>query len=98
MLILLARLLDREFDDRRIVMRLHLVQLPILLMVTALVGISGMAQVKTREIDKYALIVGISGYPNYSSGDEQLVWADSDAREFFNFIQKPEGGSFSKKI
>jgi hypothetical protein len=42
---------------------------------------------------KYALIIGIKGYPNFLA-DKQLKFADNDAQAFAEFIQTDEGGSF----
>ena len=58
---------------------------------TALVEVT--AQKSTAEGQKYALIVGISGYPNFPA-EHQLKYADQDAIQFKNFIQSPEGGAF----
>ena len=58
---------------------------------TALVEVT--AQKSTAEGQKYALIVGISGYPNFPA-EHQLKYADQDAIQFKNFLQSPEGGTF----
>lgn len=42
---------------------------------------------------RYALVIGIAGYP-YFDADHKLVWTDSDATAFAQFIQSPAGGSF----
>jgi hypothetical protein len=41
----------------------------------------------------YALVVGISGYPNFPQA-EKLKYADTDARKFHEFILSPQGGAF----
>jgi len=41
---------------------------------------------------KYALVIGIKGYPNFA--DNPLRFADRDAKAFAEFIMTPEGGGF----
>src|SRR5262245_42294363 len=65
--------------------------LTLLTLSTALVEVT--AQKSTAEGQKYALIIGISGYPNFPA-EHQLKYADQDAIQFKNFIQSPEGGAF----
>jgi hypothetical protein len=43
--------------------------------------------------DKYALVIGISGYPNYAP-ERRLDFTDDDARSFAEFLTSPEGGAF----
>ena len=45
---------------------------------------------------KFALIIGISKYKNHSRGIRNLEYADVDARAIYEFLQKPEGGGFSR--
>lgn len=42
---------------------------------------------------RYALIIGITGYPNFPPGN-RLRFADRDAQLFYDFITSPEGGGF----
>ena len=58
---------------------------------TALVEVT--AQQSTTAGQKYALIIGISNYPNFPA-EHQLKYADQDAMQFKNFLQSPEGGAF----
>ncbi len=44
-------------------------------------------------IGRYALIIGIKGYPRFEK-DNKLVYADEDATEFRDFIQSAQGGKF----
>jgi hypothetical protein len=43
--------------------------------------------------EKFALIFGISGYPQYEP-NQRLQFADDDARAFATFVASPQGGSF----
>ena len=43
--------------------------------------------------EKYALVIGITGYPRFPAS-RQLRFADQDAQLFYDFITTPEGGSF----
>jgi hypothetical protein len=45
--------------------------------------------------EKYALIIGIKGYPKFRP-EEKLQFADRDAEKFAEFIQTSEGGAFPK--
>lgn len=54
------------------------------------------AQTASRSGDKYALIIGIRGYPGFPK-EARLKYADADAILFKSFIQSPEGGSFQEK-
>ncbi len=52
--------------------------------------------VLTRPIfsaERYALVIGITGYPKFDEED-RLRFADDDAREFAAFLKTAEGGSF----
>jgi hypothetical protein len=42
---------------------------------------------------KYALVIGITGYPGFPVS-ERLKFADRDAEEFASFIISGEGGGF----
>jgi uncharacterized protein len=44
--------------------------------------------------DRYALVVGISGYGPQAKGIENLRFARRDAEEFYNFLTSPRGGAF----
>lgn len=44
---------------------------------------------------KYALIIGISRYQYQDDRLENLQFADSDAREMYEFLKSPAGGKFS---
>jgi len=44
---------------------------------------------------RYALVIGIAGYPNFAE-PERLKYADRDAQLFYEFLQKPEAGGFSR--
>lgn len=44
---------------------------------------------------KYALIIGVTGYPAFEEG-KRLKFADDDAEKFSTFIMTPEGGSFRR--
>ena len=44
----------------------------------------------------YALVVGISGYPDFPSGEE-LKYADKDAEEFAKFLRTSAGGGLPEK-
>ncbi len=48
------------------------------------------------EPQKFALVIGVTGYPNFLEG-ERLEFADDDARRFYEFIQTAEGGSFEAR-
>lgn len=41
--------------------------------------------------NKFALIIGVTGYPNYSKASDKLNYADDDAKMFFDFLTDPEG-------
>ena len=43
--------------------------------------------------NKFALVIGITGYPNFPAG-ERLQYADHDAQLFSSFIQSEPGGAF----
>lgn len=45
---------------------------------------------------QYALLIGITGYPKYSS-EERLNFADDDAQAFSEFLTSPEGGGFARE-
>lgn len=45
---------------------------------------------------KFALIIGISRFKYHEGGLADLGFADADAREMRDFLQKPEGGAFAK--
>jgi hypothetical protein len=45
--------------------------------------------------EKYAFVVGISGYLNYEPG-QRLQYTDDDATMFAAFLQSAEGGAFAK--
>jgi len=66
----------------------RLCSLAILLFIAATLSAS------TRNSQRYALVVGISSYPNYPD-ERKLRFADKDAEAFADFIQTPNGGSFS---
>jgi tetratricopeptide (TPR) repeat protein len=42
---------------------------------------------------RYALVIGISGYPHFSD-NKKLKYAGSDAQQFASFIETPDGGGF----
>ncbi len=42
---------------------------------------------------KYALVIGITGYPHFKDS-QKLRYADDDAKLFYDFIQTEEGGKF----
>jgi hypothetical protein len=44
--------------------------------------------------EKYALVIGITGYSNLGEKGSELRYADRDAADFAAFIQTPAGGSF----
>jgi hypothetical protein len=46
--------------------------------------------------DKFAVIVGIAHYADTAGGVTSLQFADRDARDFRDFLQSPEGGSFPR--
>jgi uncharacterized caspase-like protein len=43
---------------------------------------------------KWALVIGVAGYPHFPK-EQQLRFADRDARAFADFIKTPQGGSFN---
>lgn len=45
---------------------------------------------------QYALIIGITSYPNFPEG-RRLKYADDDAFLFYNFIQTEQGGDFPQQ-
>lgn len=46
--------------------------------------------------DRYALVIGIAGYPGYA-GENQLHFSDRDAKDFSQFIQSTAGGATPEK-
>src|SRR5262245_24696320 len=60
------------------------------------VTVGALAQAPEGPGEKYALIIGIKGYPGFPE-DERLKFADADALLFKNFLQTPEGGSFQEQ-
>lgn len=58
----------------------------------------GRQAVVSREFNgrKFALIVGISRFKYHEGGLADLGFADADAREMRDFLQRPEGGGFAK--
>jgi len=44
----------------------------------------------------YALVIGVTGYPNFEP-DKRLIFADDDARMFYDFIRSPEGGAVPRE-
>ena|GEM_PF-1772927 len=66
------------------------------LIIALLLFPSVLAQTTEGPGEKYALIIGIQGYPGFPEA-ERLKYADADALLFKNFIKTPEGGSFQEK-
>src|SRR5262249_305470 len=56
-------------------------------------SVLSLAQNPSGDAQKYALIIGVKGYPGFPEKD-RLNFADEDAISFKRFIQTPEGGSF----
>ena len=54
------------------------------------------AKALTSDYQKFALVIGIRGYPNFPEG-ERLSYADSDAQKFRDFILTAAGGSFPQE-
>ena len=46
-----------------------------------------------RQFESYALVIGISSYPNFPK-EQRLKWADADAQDFAEFLTRPVGGGF----
>src|SRR5262249_45298780 len=67
-----------------------------LVIVVLLITSATLAQTAEGLGEKYALIIGIKGYPGFPE-EERLKYADAHALLFKNFIQTPEGGSFQEK-
>src|SRR5262245_57505145 len=67
-----------------------------LIMSFLIVTVPALAQVPEGLGEKYALIIGIKGYPGFPE-NERLKFADDDALLFKNFLQTPEGGSFQEQ-
>jgi hypothetical protein len=61
-----------------------------LLLLCAVCTVSSYAQ------QKYALVIGIAGYPSFNK-NEQVRYADRDATDFAAFIQTFQGGSFPSR-
>jgi hypothetical protein len=64
---------------------------------TVLVGIVTFLclNVLAQSPQKFALVIGIKGYPNFPP-DEKLEYADNDAGRFAEFIKTSEGGNFPR--
>ena len=68
----------------------------LIMIIVLLLFPSILAQTTEGPGEKYALIIGIKGYPGFPEA-EQLKYADADALLFKSFIQTPEGGLFKER-
>lgn len=66
-------------------------KLAIIVLLLSFPSLTPLAQ--TQQAQKYALVIGIKGYPHFEES-KRLKFADNDAIQFADFIKTPEGGSF----
>jgi len=62
-------------------------------LVIALVLVGAACGADSQNAKRYALVIGISGYPHYAQ-DKQVRFGDKDAESFAAFIKTPKGGAF----
>jgi len=74
-------------------MKQPLLKTVLLLGICVFTGFQAAAQSPNQDVERFALVIGIKGYPNFPEG-ERLNYADADATMFRDFILTPAGGNF----